>query len=227
MLADGRVLIAGGASAYNPADPTSAEVYDPGTGTFKPTGSMTTARNGQTATLLPSGKVLFAGGGDETAELYDPATGSFTSTGSMLITRWGHTATLLATGKVLIAGGCPGNSNDSYLASAELYDPATGSFSPTGPMSGPRFEHAATLLTTGRVLIAGGMSGPWDSELASAELYDPATGSFSPTGPMTMVRTAFTAALLQSGQVLIAEAAAPATKSRGRRSTRRSGPVGQ
>jgi hypothetical protein len=111
---------------------------------------------------------------------------------------------LLANGKVLIAGGTPTNDEGQYLASAELYDPATGSFSPTGPMSGPRFVHTATMLATGKVLLAGGMSAPFDSELASAELYDPATGSFSPTGSMTMVRTYLAATLLQSGQVLIA-----------------------
>ena len=210
LLANGKVLITGGASAYTPADRASAELYDPDTGTFKPTGSMTGPRDGQTATLLSSGKVLIAGGADEedsaaSAELYDPANGSFASTGSMSGPRWHKTVTLLSSGKVLIVGGTPANAEGvSYLASAELYDPATGSFGPTGSMSDPRIDHAATLLATGKVLITGGMSATWDSELASAELYDPATGSFSPAGSMTMVRTDFTATLLQSGQVLIA-----------------------
>ncbi len=209
LLADGKVLITGGTSAYTPADLTSAELYDPDTGAFKPTGSMTVARTGQTATLLSSGKVLFAGGYGQdgsvaSAELYDPAAGSFSSTGSMSSPRWAHTATLLASGKVLIVGGTTYNTEGQYLASAELYDPATGSFSPTGSMPGPRTMHTATLLASGKVLIAGGLGDPFGPDLASAELYDPATGSFSPTGSMTLVRSGYTATLLQSGQVLIA-----------------------
>ncbi len=209
LLADGRVLIVGGASAYAPADLSSAELYDPDTGTFKPTGSMTSPRDGSTATLLSTGKVLLTGGiagasVAASAELYDPATGSFGSTGSMSSPRWAHTATLLASGKVLIVGGSTFNTQGDFLASAELYDPATGSFSPTGSMPGPRIGHTATLMTSGKVLIAGGVGAPFESDLASAELYDPATGSFSPIGSMTMVRSGYTATLLQSGRVLIA-----------------------
>ncbi len=209
LLADGEVLIVGGASAYAPADLSSAELYDPDTGTFKPTGSMTSPRDGQTGTLLASGKVLLTGGiaGASvvaSAELYDPAAGSFSSTGSMSSPRWAHTATLLSSGKVLIVGGSTYNTEGDFLASAELYDPATGSFSPTGSMPGPRIGHTATLLTSGKVLIAGGVGAPFESDLASAELYEPATGSFSPIGSMTMVRSGYTATLLQSGRVLIA-----------------------
>src|SRR5207245_1853106 len=123
------------------------------------------------ATLLPTGKVLIAGGtlgasgGFATlseAELYDPTTGTFTVTGPMTIPRNGHTATLLPTGNVLIAGG-------DNLASAELYDPATGTFTATGPMATVRSGHSAILLPTGKVLIAGGASG--GTTFTSAELY--------------------------------------------------------
>ena len=141
---------------------------------------MSSARVEYTATLLTSGKVLITGGGNdsgnmasaELAELYDPGTGSFSSTGSMSSVRFSHTATLLASGRVLITGGYANNNSGPIWASAELYDPGTGSFSSTGSMSSVRFSHTATLLASGRVLITGGQHGAGAS-WASAELYTP------------------------------------------------------
>ena len=152
-------------------------------GTFTTTGSMTTVREAPTATLLPSGKVLIAGGTDGhftigSAELYDPRTGTFTATGSMTTPRAGHTATLLANGRVLITGGVqtlvdgPG----STLSSAEIYDPATETFAPTGNMSVGRGFHTATLLANGKVLIAGG-----SVSARPVELYDAPSGTFTTT----------------------------------------------
>ena len=165
--------------------------------TFSPTGSMSTARYGSTATLLPNGKVLVAGGfgSAASAELYDAATGLFSWTGSMSTARPSHTATLLPNGKVLVAGG--------NLASAELYDPSTGLFSSTGSMSIVRSAHTATLLPSGKVLVTGGTNSSFPPATASAELYDPSTGLFSPTGSMSSARYFHTATLLSNGDVLV------------------------
>lgn len=181
---------------------------------FKSTGSMIVARSGHTATLLLDGNVLVVGGCDlfggdycspyASSELYDPARGVFTAAGSMRTGRVSHTAVLLSDGKVLIAGGWGWNSSGDPDASAELYDPVTQSFSPTGSMTTSRVWHTATLLTSGKVLIAGGKATAAGPALASAELYDPATGSFSSAGNMLTARETFTATLLQNGKVLIA-----------------------
>ena len=127
-----------------------------------------------------------------------PATGTWTSTNLMVTARYEHTATLLSNGKVLVAGGYNGN----YLASAELYDPATNTWSTTtNPMGTARNGHTATLLSNDKVLVAGGFNGGY---LASAELYDPATGTWSSTGPMGTARFYHTDTLLPSGKVLVA-----------------------
>jgi len=170
------------------------------------TGSMATARRFHTATLLPSGKVLVAGGDDSgSAELYDPSTGTFSATGGMTVARVGHTATLLSNGKVLIAGGS--DASGAAKASAELYDPSTGIFTATpGSMTAARASHTATLLQSGKVLIAGGDVFFYNSKgqsLASAEIFDPSTGMFTATGSMTVPRESHTATLLSSGKVLI------------------------
>ncbi|MCX6875140.1 MAG: InlB B-repeat-containing protein [Verrucomicrobia bacterium] len=164
------------------------------------TGSMTIARDSYTATLLPNGKVLVAGGqynsGSKlsSAELYDPATGAWTATGAMGTARGGHTATLLPNGKVLVAGGF----NSTFLSSAELYDPATGTWTATGAMTTAREIHTATLLSNGKVLVARGY------QRSSAELYDPTTGKWTATGAMITVRDYNTATLLPNGKVLVA-----------------------
>src|SRR6184192_2743384 len=135
------------------------------------TGSLKTARFHHTATLLPDGRVLVAGGEDRlyalaSAELYDPATGTWSDTGSLNTARDSHTATLLPNGMVLVVGGGPGSAN----ASAELYDPASGIWTPTSSLNTGREEHMAILLPNGMVLVAGGF-GVIGGILASAELY--------------------------------------------------------
>ena len=135
------------------------------------TGSMATARMVHSMSVLGSGLVLVAGGGNgslsplsPSAELYDPASGTFSATGSMAMARWGHTASVLGSGKVLLAGGILGG---NILASAELYDPASGMFSVTGSMVQARFSHTASVLGSGKVLVAGG---DWGGAISSAEV---------------------------------------------------------
>ena len=225
LLADGRVLVTIGCS-------TAAELYDPATGTFSPTGSLTATRGGKTATLLRDGRVLIAGGGNcgdaahdgiwASAELYDPATGTFSPTGSMGTPRLRPTATLLQDGRVphrrrnhgaeprglpagrarLVPSAITVATSSDVLATAELYDPATGRFSRTGSMSYFRDGHTATLLQDGRVLVVGG-GGEGYASRTEVELYDPATGTFSRTGSLKSGRWLHTATLLRDGRVLI------------------------
>ena len=204
-LADGRVLIVGGTGAAS-----TAEIYDPIMRVFVPTGGPHHSAIAHTATLLPDGTVLIAGGqtsglpeSQSTAALYDPATGVFTQTGSLLTPRSGHEATLLPNGTVLITGGVRTTSPGQgvSLSSAELYDPVTGSFSPTGNMNMLRAGHTATLLPDNTVLIAGGFLG---TTATSAEIYDVTRRTFRFTGGMAHPRTAHTAALLPNGHVLVA-----------------------
>lgn len=203
LLGNGKVLLIGGETDWVGSPPvpnvsSGADLYDPATGVFQPTGNMATGRESHTATLLADGRVLVTGGARpqglsweylKTAEIYDPASGSFSATGDMVNPRAFHTATLLSNGKVLVTGGNGGG------VSAELYDPVTGSFAVTGSMSVARSLHTSTLLTSGKVLVVGG---------ATAELYDPPTGLFTTVGPLITARSVHTATLLDDGTVLIA-----------------------
>jgi hypothetical protein len=219
LLLDGRVLMTGASSRVTfgnytfPVYTTAAELYDPATGMFTPTGSMVQPQGGATVTRLADGRVLFAGGAQvsdgggqlvitrlATAELYDPATGTFSVTGSMTHPRNDHTAALLPSGEVLIAGGDMNSSDEDRTA--ELYDPATGTFKPTGEMTVGRAMARSVSLADGRVLILGFYSGP--TTVRTAELYDPHTGTFSSAGSMTTARMSPAVTLLQDGRVLIA-----------------------
>jgi hypothetical protein len=207
LLSDGKVLVAGGRIGPNgDRSAKSAELYDPGSGTWSATGSMHDARDGQTATLLLNGTVLVAGGSHgrsyndalATAELYDPVSGTWTATGDMLAAGIGHTATLLPNGYVLVVGG---HGNPTL---AELYDPARGTWTATrNPKIRYHVEHAATLLSDGRVLVTGGPPNGRNGS-TTAEVYDPGSGSWTVTGNMVRVRLGHTATLLPDGRVLVA-----------------------
>jgi hypothetical protein len=165
---------------------------------WRDTGSLNIFRSSHTATLLPNGKVLVAGGNGSggnpinSAELYDPVSEIWTTTGSLHLSRSGHAAVLLGNGKVLVVGGMGAES------SAELYDPASGQWTVTGNLRSPKAlpsviaNPGLVVLTTGKVLAVGA---------GSAELYDPASGTWAVTGvPNTMGNAA---TLLQNGKVLL------------------------
>ncbi len=233
LLPDGKVLAAAGrlmpVTTPNAAL-NSAEVYDPISETWSLTGSLADARWRHTATLLADGRVLVAGGfgtpyvpGSNsqpvlaTAEIYDPATGTWTPTGSMNTRRGLHVAELLPDGRVLVAGGrtCneppPGTCNFTFRTNtAELYDPATGTWTPTGPLVHDRHTTAAALLPTGEVLIPGGFSsegtGPTSPSPSSptVDLYNPVTGTSRLTPNLLNPRSRQGAMVLHDGRVLVA-----------------------
>ena len=209
LLNDGMVLITGGKVGSAFVD--TAEIYNPSNDSFTPliTPSLITARSRHTATLLNDNTVLFTGGWNGStwlsdSAIYDPSDGSVTSLASPMTSAFGyHTATLLNDGTVLLTGGYNHN-GDTYVYSAEIYDPTDYSFWPVNnPMTSVRGDHAASLLNDGTVLITGGWNGI--AYLDTAEIYDPSDGSFTPVADtMTSVRGRHTSTLLNDGTVLIA-----------------------
>jgi N-acetylneuraminic acid mutarotase len=216
LLSNGTVLIAGGqtcTTATSCSALSSAEIYDPVAGTFTATSNgMSAARFGASAVLLNSGLVLIAGGFDGTnlpaaAEIYNPTQPGFTGGHPQLNTpRFNATATLLNNGQVLVAGGstcalpgCPTNA-------AEIYDPVANTFTlVSGGMNVPRFEHSATLLTNGQVVIAGGFSSCSSSctSEASTEFFDPVAGQFSSSQSVSNALAGQTGILTANGNALL------------------------
>lgn len=225
-LPDGQVLLAGGKDLTGQTGATlaSAEKYDPVSDRWTPAGSMATPRESHTATLLVDGRVLVAGGSRATladlratsADLYEPTTNTWSPAARMNADRKQHSATLLGDGRVLVVGGWRPTWNtlerflqDDWGAPAELYDPSSNTWSLTS-VSGARFRHSATLLTDGRVLVAGGAAwyyyqgGPdlAQKSLRSAVTYDPATGASTPTADMPYESLAHAAVQLPGGKTL-------------------------
>lgn len=178
LLPNGKVLVAGGCNCVNAL--ASVELYDPATNAWSSVASLNTARTYHTATLLTNGMVLVAGGemmggvnGSgvfASSELYDPSSNTWSAAGNLATARFDHTATLLTNGMVLVAGGVNGAFVIPALATAELYNPATNTWSATGSLANARYLHTATLLSTGKVLVVGGDADS-SNQLSSAELY--------------------------------------------------------
>lgn len=209
-----RAIVAGGQSqvpvphGYRTVNIATAEVYDVTTGTWSPVASLAHVRISHEAVQIADGRAMVAGGLDGTAyapplatvEIFDAATRAWSPGPSMGVGRYQFTLTRLADGRVLAAGGCNVYGCGSATAAAEVFDPAAGTWTPTGSMATPRAGHTATLLADGRVLVTSGDGLFWDS----AELYDPTSGTWSDAGILNGGRSGHTATLLPSGLVLIA-----------------------
>lgn len=204
LLPTHEVLVAGGATG-DPVRLSSAELYDPASGTWSETGPMSIGRLRHTATLLTSGKVLVVGGLDRfdpwgiygmplaQAEVYDLTSDTWSPAGSLARARAGHTATLLRSGEVLVVGGDSG----AALRAPELYDPVRQMSVPAGSIAAGR-GHSATLLASGNVLICGGFSDP-----SSCQLFDAQSRTWRRTGSLLSVRVDHTATLLDDERVLV------------------------
>ena len=172
-------------------------------GLFSAAPNLSTSRIGHSATLLPDGRVLVAGGygvGAATAVLYDPGTNSWSPAANLITPRGYHSATLLDNGKVLVAGGGNDNIGGFYTANAELYDPGSNTWSPAARMIVSHGTHPATRLPNGKVLVMGGQGGGF----AYAELYDPVANTWSQAGTPATPRVTHTMTLLGNGKVLVA-----------------------
>jgi hypothetical protein len=207
LLTSGKVLLAGGCTEHScelSTDGATTELYDPRTHRFERGPRMTRPRVSHTATRLPNGDVLIAGGWDgprvtATAELYEAATRRFASVASTRHARGGAVAAHIGGGRVLIAGG---SGRNGVLRSAEIFNPRTRSFAPARSMLAARGGHSAARLTGGKVLVTGGadQSG---RVLRSAELFDPRTLRFTRVGQMAIPRHKHASVALPGGGALI------------------------
>jgi hypothetical protein len=212
-LPDGRVLVVGGTENE---DPVAAEIWDPATGTFWPTGVPLVARNwGNTATMLPDGRVLIVGSDSVIAEAWDPETGRFEETGQLDAGRVLHTTSMLPDGRILVVGGFGFDETDepTLFDSAAAWDPATGVFVEVGSMAVGRVDHRAAVLPNGKVVISGGLGYEGDapdpeadigpSLVTLVEVFDPVTDSFSAAGRISEGREYHTATALPDGRVVL------------------------
>ena len=211
LLQNGKVLVTGGFDGK--AALATAEIYDPSAGTWTAAaGAMTYSHNYHTASLLADGKVLIAGGvlgpsifADATiTEIYNPTLGTFSAGPNLPEPRQGHTSTVLQNGKVLFVGNSNGNATYARLLS---YTPpatfawadATATPVTPPPTANTHWNHSATLLANGNVLITGGFG----TNPKSAELYNPTTNVWTSAGSMAVGRALHTSTLLRNGKVLV------------------------
>ncbi|MFB7450726.1 Kelch repeat-containing protein [Streptomyces sp. NPDC056194] len=221
-LRDGRALAAGGVpgrQAYPQPTIRHAELFEPGSGTWRATTEMAEARNGHSATVLDDGRVLVAGGQRPrsahdmvtlaTAEIFDPVHETWTPTGAMTVARWGHVAVPLPGGRVLAVGGMVGTTRygaSPSLGLCEVYEPGSGTWQPTGSLRAARALHTAVPLPDGSVLAVGGDPGRASDDarfhpysLASTEIYDVTTGVWRPGPPLPWGRSYHRAAATEDG----------------------------
>ncbi len=215
-LPDGSVLVVGGRASNEGRDYwAQVERYDPAGNTWHAVAPLHTPRAGHSATLLPDGRVLVAGGINRdgilaSAELYDPLKDTWTAAGALHEARFRHSATLLPDGRVLVAGN---GTLTAPLTSVELYDPARNSWSSAAPLPQAQNEHAAVLLPDGRVLIAGGVrpGGTRSSgqPITDVAVYDPAADAWTRLPDLQTARSGLRLALLDDGQVLVTGGTGP------------------
>ena len=179
----------------------SAELYDPSTETWSLVDEMRMEKGGHLIELLEDGRVIAVGGVDPSVEVYDASSGTWTSAGEAAKSGEAYISALLGNGNVLYIGGWDG----SLMDSVELYDPLTGSSSPTGSLIAPRVWANATVLADGRLLVTGGHgidAGLW-RPLALAEIYDPTSRTWSEAGEIPTRHLEHTSTVLSDGRVLV------------------------
>jgi N-acetylneuraminic acid mutarotase len=212
LLADGRLLVTGG---YKGDYLEDCQILNTRTWRWTHAAPLGTPRDRHTATLLPGGRILVTGGftasgATAKVEVYDPKSGAWAYAASMTTPRAYHTATLISGGKVLVAGGENGDRPPpgDNLASAEIYDPQSDTWTRTGSLSVPHaYGQTATLLTDGRVVVVGGegnSASPQALAVETAEVYDADRGTWRTMAPMPTPRYFHGAVILQSGKLLVA-----------------------
>jgi hypothetical protein len=225
LLRDGRLLVTGGWAFNDGQSPFDAahrttEVLAPGGAQFQPGPPMQFPRRHHVLTPLMDGRVLVSGGiqlrgtgfgATPNTEIFDPVGNQFVAVERAETGRWLHTATLLQDGRVLLVGGrsnnCTIGCDSPSLASAELFDPATGTFTTTGSLQKSRHSHAAVLLANGKVAVIGGTTTEFQEDtdqVNTIELFDPVSGTFSHFGYLNSGRALASVLPLNNGKLLVA-----------------------
>lgn len=200
LLADGRVLVAGGQTTGANTPLKTTEVFDPASGTFSPGPTLLFGASRPRLGLLPTGEVLVAGNGTNKMEILNVSTNTTSGPWNLSVSRQNFGATMLQDGRMLIVGGDWGTTG--YLMQAEIFDPTTKVSTLVGNLSVARHLMSLVVLQNGKVLVMGGSSN--DAYFNTVELFDPATGAFTTQAPMSIPRSNMQSILLPNGKVLVA-----------------------